>query len=142
MRTGLIVLYGALLTLLLLSSPNAHCVGTVWIQSLKKVVTSVFENVRLKMRDAGYVIHVVAVALLMIVAGVGVSAAQSVSYPGGSVTWGDYDSSVSYPGGNVNWGPQRGSVNVPGAGIRWNSSGGGRVNINLPGVGFRTNIRW
>ena len=67
------------------------------------------------------------------------SYAQGVTYPGGSVQWGE-DGRVKYPSGNVNWGISNGSVNFSGGGVRWDNQGNGGVRINVPG--FKGKIRW
>lgn len=86
----------------------------------------------------------VLLAALMTAIGIGVGYAQNVTFPGGSVYWGDYDGMANAPDRSVDWRNFSGAVNVPGAGVgvRWNSGGRGGVNINIPGIGFRTNIRW
>lgn len=82
-------------------------------------------------------------ASVIVIAGSSYSLAESVTFPGGSVTWGNYESGLTYPGGDINLGRNRSNVNIPGGvGVNWDSLGRGGVNINIPGSGFRTNIRW
>ena len=79
------------------------------------------------------------IACFLLVSAAQESHAQGVTYPGGSVQWGQ-DGRVKYPSGNVNWGISNGSVNFPGGGVRWDNQGNGGVRINVPG--FKGKIRW
>lgn len=100
-------------------------------------------NGGLQMRKSNKLMLILAAMMVAMYVGNSVSNAQNVTFPGGSVTWGNYDSRLTYPGGSVNLSPDKGSVNLPGSiGVNWDSDGRGGVNINVPGAGFRTNIRW
>ena len=67
------------------------------------------------------------------------SYAQGVTYPGGSVQWGQ-NGRVKHPSGNVKWGDGNGAVNFPGGGVKWDNQGNGGIRINVPG--FNGKIRW
>ncbi|MGD9818597.1 MAG: hypothetical protein AB7V04_07830 [Desulfomonilaceae bacterium] len=91
------------------------------------------------LRSLGF--SLVLVGSVLFLSSVGYS--QGISFPGGSVTWGNYGGAVTYPGGSVNWGSYRGGQNVPGGvDVNRTRQGRGNVNVSIPGFGFNTNIRW